>query len=116
MEKVNKFNETEKRKGLSNSNDMTKNDEILVDESSIQKKKKKHKKRNRSRKRIGKADICSVHGCSRYSIHQISIEECAQIKQIFSTFDFSQVRNFFIWINYNYCVLYSYFDFADHFY
>jgi len=70
---------------------MTETDEILVDESNIQKKKRKHKKRNRSRKRIGKADICSVHGCSRYSIHQISIEECTQIKQIFSTFDFSHI-------------------------
>lgn len=96
MEKTNKFNETEKRKGISsNAVDVNSVNEVLiehtVDESSIPVKKKKYKKRNRSRKRIGKADICSVHGCSRYSIHQISMDECTQIKQIFSKFDFSHV-------------------------
>lgn len=62
-----------------------------TNEINIPIKTKKHMKINR----IYNADICSVHGCSRYSIHQISTDECSQIKKIFSLFDISRVSILF---------------------
>jgi len=50
-------------------------------------------KRTRSSKRKRHIDICCVHKCSEYSMHQIFIDECTKIKKLFSIFDFTNVSN-----------------------
>jgi len=122
LEKTYKFNETEKRKGTcSNStyvvdispninNKLTDMDNVpLTSNLSVKQvdtldskvrnvkkyvnKRNKHLKRNRNRKRKRPLDICSVHQCFQYSIHQIPADECIKIKQIFSIFDYCNVSN-----------------------
>lgn len=99
MEKTYKFNEIKKKKEISGTDIV---DEVLieddVDKSSIlitkaiyKEEYKIFKNRNGSVKRKREADICSVHGCSEYSIHRLSVDECIQIKNILSLFDICRV-------------------------
>lgn len=66
-----------------------------VDETNIPIGTEINIKRNRNSKADYNVDICSVHGCTNISIHPIPLDECKQIKHIFSLFESSRVSKLF---------------------
>lgn len=96
LEKVYKFQETEKRKGNDISlisSDITGSiDNVIISEVknlNIPKIKDTNLKINRKKKQ--QSEICSVHNCSEKPIYIIPKDECIEIKKIFLKFDICKV-------------------------